>query len=90
MAAILCAAVSAGIGYSIGYSIFSSIAAEMITRCKVYGMEDEFFSWYFDRYERKDSMSLNRYYKYEGACYSKENLKGHKYPHIYYYHNWFS
>lgn len=90
VAAILCAAVSAGIGYSIGYSIFSSIAAEMITRCKVYGMEDEFFSWYFDRYERKDSMSLDRYYKYEGACYSKENLKGHKYPHIYYYHNWFS
>lgn len=90
VATIICSAVSAGLGGSIGMSIFAGVASAMITRCEVYGMEDAFFSWRFDVYERTDSMSIDRYYKYKGACYSKRDLMGKSFSHTYYYRNWFS
>lgn len=90
VATIICAAVNAGLGLAIGSSIFSSVAAAMITRCEIYGMEDAYFSWKFDVYERQDSMSIDRYYQYTGYCYSQRDFEGHAFPHTYYYHNWFS
>lgn len=90
VASIICAAIKAALGYGIAYSIFSSVAAEMITRCKVYGMEDALYSWKFKMYERKDSMAVDRYYKYTGHCYSRRDFKGYAFAHTYYCHNWFS
>ena len=78
------------LGLSIGISIFSGVAAAMITHCEIYGMEDAFFSWEFNVYEREDSMSIDRYYRYTGHCYSRRGLDGYAFPHTYYYHNWFS
>lgn len=90
VATIICAAVNAGLAISLGASIFSGIAAALITRCEIYGMDDAYYSWQFAKYERTDSISVNRYYKYTGACYSKKDLDGTKYAHTYYYHKWFS
>lgn len=90
VAAILCGAINASIPASIGISIFAGIAADMITNCEVYGMEDAYFSWQFDVYERVGSMSIDSYYQHTGYCYSQRNLGGHAFPHTYYYHNWFS
>ena len=90
VATIICAAVNAGLALSLGASIFSGVAAALITRCEIYGMDDAYYSWQFEKYERTDSMSIDRYYKYTGACYSRKNLAGTAYPHTYYYHKWFS
>lgn len=90
VATIICYAVNAGLGLSIGSSIFSGVAAAMITRCEIYGMEDAYFSWEFYIYERVDSMSIDRYYQYTDACWSQRNLSGHRFPHTYYENNWFS
>lgn len=90
VATIICSAVNATLGVSIGSSIFSGVASAMITRCEIYGMEDAYFSWEFDKYERKDSMSIDRYYQFTGYCYSRRDHEGHAFPHTYYYHNWFS
>lgn len=89
VATIICSVVNASLGASIGATIFSAVAAEMINHCEIYGMEDAYFSWEFDVYGREDNMSIDYYQQYTGACYSRPNQGGHKFPHTYYYHNYF-
>lgn len=75
---------------SVAISLFSSLASALLTRCEIYGMEDEYWSWEFEIYEREDSMSIDRYYQYVGACFSQRDMKGTRFPHTHYYRNWFS
>lgn len=90
VATIICNFVSLVVGAQIVVSIFTSVATSMITNCKVYGMEDAYFSWKFSVYQRSDSNALDYYNMYTGWCYSRRNCAGTAYPHTYYYHNYFT
>ncbi|MGM9670767.1 MAG: hypothetical protein ACI3XD_04250 [Oscillospiraceae bacterium] len=90
MVTIICSAFNAGMLVSIGASIVSGLAASMLSYYQVYGMQDAFFSWKFDMYNRTDSMTIDRYSKYTGACFSRKDFQGTKYSHTYYEHNYFS
>lgn len=90
VAALLAAQVSKGTGWAIASSVFTSVASSMIEYFTIYGMEDAYYSYRFDVWEREDSMSIDRYYKYVGYCYSRSNYSGHAFPHTFYEHNYFS
>ncbi len=75
---------------NLGISIFSSLAASMITHVEIYGMEDAYWSFKFSMYESTESWSLERHYKYTGACYSRKDYKGTVYSHTFYEYNYFS
>lgn len=62
----------------------------MIRQYEVYGMKEAYWSWEFKIYERLDSMPIDRYYQYKGACYTEKEMKGTRIPHTYYLRNWFS
>lgn len=57
---------------------------------EIYGMEDAYWSYDFDQYESTESWSLERHYKYTGACYSQKDQKGTEFPHVFYEYNYFS
>lgn len=88
--AILCVYMSAGLGLSIFASVLSTLASAMISYATIYGMDDAYFSWKFDIYKRDGFFPLEYYYKYTGACYSRQNCQGEDFPHTFYYHNYFS
>jgi len=78
------------VGETIQVSIMSFIASAMISRVNIYGMEDAYWSYEFDKYESTESWSLDRHYKYTGACYSRRNQDGTVYPHTFYEYNYFN
>ncbi|NYB74132.1 hypothetical protein HZF24_08245 [Sedimentibacter hydroxybenzoicus DSM 7310] len=93
VAAILSASISGiSVGGSIAISIFAYTASAMINYVYIYGMEDAYWSYEFDKYESTESWSLERHYKYTGACYSRRNQdpNGAKFPHTFYEFNFFS
>ena len=90
MTTIICSAFNIGMSVSIGASIVTGLASSMLSYYRVYGMQDSFFSWKFDMYNRSDSMSIDRYTKYTGACFSQKNFQGTRYAHTYYEHSYFS
>lgn len=90
VAAIIAAKINPEVGCSIAIAIFTTVASSMISNASIYGMEDAYFSWEFARYERQGSYSLDTYYEYTGACYSRPCKQGTTYPHTFYRHNYFS
>lgn len=90
VAAIICTAVKAGLQLSLFASIFSSVAAAMITYSSIYGMDDAYYSWRFEQRERTGSYALDKYYEYDGYCYSQHRQNGEKFKHTFYRHNYFS
>lgn len=90
MVTILCSAFNAGMLVSIGASIVTGLASSMLSYYQIYGMQDAYFSWKFDMYNRSDSMGIDRYSKYTGACFSRRDFQGTRYSHTYYEHNYFT
>lgn len=90
VAAIIAAKINPEVGCSIAIAIFTTVASSMISNASIYGMENAYFSWEFARYERQGSYSLDTYYEYTGACYSRPCKQGTTYPHTFYRHNYFS
>ncbi len=78
------------LGQNIGVSILTYVASSMIHHAEIYGMEDAYWSYDFDQYESTESWSLERHYKYTGACYSQKDQKGTEFPHVFYEYNYFS
>lgn len=87
---VLLAVFQADLSVSLPAGIVTSLATAMSTHYGIYGMEDAYFSWSFDIYEREDSMSIDRYFMYTGACYSRRNQAGTVFPHTFYRHSYFT
>lgn len=69
---------------------FTGFAAAMKTRCEIYGMEDAYFSFKFDRYKSNATNPTEVSYMFEGACYSRRDYEGTEYPHTMFYWNFFA